>query len=316
MPPARRSLALAALAGAALLWSAPSARAQAEDVEARDQIVLSGDVNVPQGEQVGEVVVIHGTVTVSGVVRGDVVVLDGPVRVFGQVAGAVVAVDGRVVLGPTAQVGGDVLSGEEVIARPGAQVGGATREGVRFSLSGPLRALGRFLGWLAVSVSTLLLGLFLVFVAPRAADAIADAVRTAPLPSAGWGLAVCVMTPVWSVALLVSILGLPLGVALVLALLLLAMVGYTWSVWAIGRLLLGPERNRALALLAGWAIARAVGAVPFVDAATWLLGAVLGLGAMTVATWRARRMPGKHRVGRAAVLAPVGAEEEPGTGWD
>ena len=80
--------------------------------EPRDQIVLSGDVQVRRGQEVGEVVVLHGTAMVAGVVRGDVVVLDGRIDVTGQVSGAVVSVGGSVALGPSS---GLAAAADEVI---------------------------------------------------------------------------------------------------------------------------------------------------------------------------------------------------------
>ena len=133
MQRARTGLALVLLA---LLLAVPAAAlAQTEPgaAEPRDQIVLSGDVQVRRGQEVGEVVVLHGTATVAGVVRGDVVVLDGRIRVTGQVSGAVVSVGGSVTLGPSSRVLGDVLAHERVVAAPGARVDGDVREGVAFT---------------------------------------------------------------------------------------------------------------------------------------------------------------------------------------
>jgi hypothetical protein len=90
--------------------------------------------------------------------------------------------------------------------------------------------------------------------------------------------------------------GIPFGLGLLLALGFLYSVGYAWSAWVVGRALIRPGRHglsprRYPAFLAGWAILRAIGFVPVLGAITWVAGAVLGLGLMTVATWRARKGP-------------------------
>jgi hypothetical protein len=150
MQRARTGLALVLLA--LLLAVAAAALAQTEPgtAEPRDQIVLSGDVQVRRGQEVGEIVVLHGTAKVGGVVRGDVVVLDGRIGVTGQVSGAVVSVGGSVTLGPSSRVLGDVLAHEGVVAAPGARVDGDVREGVAFTFRTPIEALGAFAPWLAV----------------------------------------------------------------------------------------------------------------------------------------------------------------------
>jgi len=299
----RRALAVSAFA---LLVSPAAALAQDEPVieppriEPEDQIVLAGSVVVPRGERVGEVVIFSGRATVHGVATGDVVVLEGPVTVTGQVNGSVIAADGVVRLAESARVGGDVFSSETVVIRPGAKVGGDARSGVRFSFEGPLVALGKLLGPVAVSISVLLMGFALLLLAPRGADAVAETLTDAPLASLGWGILVAISVPVIAVALAISVLGLPLGLALLLSLGLWWMVGLTWAAWCAGRGLIRPPRGRTIAFLAGWAILAAISLVPILNVAVWTLAPAVGLGAMLVAAWRSRHGPrtrGRHRSG-------------------
>lgn len=279
--------------GAALAQDEPAI--DAPRIDAEDQIVFAGSVTVPRGQRVDEVVVFSGRATVNGVATGDVVVLEGPVTVTGQVNGSVIAADGVVRLAESARVGGDVFSSEQILARPGAQVGGDTRGGVRFSFEGPLVALGKLLGPVAVSVSVLITGLALLFLAPRGADAVAEALTEAPLASLGWGILAAISVPIAAVALVISVLGLPLGLAVLLSVGLWWLVGLTWATWCAGRGLMRAPRGRTTGFLAGWAILAAVGLVPILNAAVWTLAPAAGLGAMLVAVWRSRH---GHRSGR------------------
>jgi hypothetical protein len=274
-------------------------------IEPEDQIVLAGSVAVPRGQRVGEIVVFSGRVTVNGVVSGDVVLFEGPVTVTGQVDGSVIAADGGVRLARSARVGGDVFSSETVLARPGAKVGGETRNGVRFSFEAPLAALGKLLGPVAVSVSVLLTGLALVLLTPRGADAVSVALADAPLASLGWGLVVAISAPIAAVALVISVLGLPLGLALFLSLGLWWLVGLTWAAWCAGRELVREPGGRVTAFLAGWAILAAVGLVPILNVALWTLAPTLGTGAMLVAAWRSRHGGGRHGRHRPGTRIPT-----------
>jgi cytoskeletal protein CcmA (bactofilin family) len=294
---------------AALVMTPSGASAQDTSlVQPEDQIVLAGTVAIPQGERVGEVVVFSGSVDVEGVVTGDIVILDGPVTVTGQVNGSVIAADGVVRLAASARVGGDVLASEPIRIRPGAKVGGEARGETRFSLEAPLAVLGKLLGPVAISISVLLTGLVLVWLAPRGADAVADALTAAPLASLGWGILLAIAVPVTAVALVVSVLGLPLGLALVLSLGLWWLIGLTWAAWCAGRGLVHPPRGRSTAFVAGWAILAAVGLVPILNAAVWTLAPLFGLGAMAVAAWHARHGTGPN--GRHRRGARVSAEDE------
>ena len=312
MAAVRVSVLLFAFAfGLLLALSLPASASDAG--EPQDQIVLSGRVDVARGDEIGEVVVLHGSVSVEGVVHGDVVVLDGRISVTGQVSGAVVAISGPVSIGSDAQIGGDVIARDTVTVKEGAQIGGQVRRGTAFTLRSPIRAVGRFASWLAVATSTLILGQLLILVTPRGADAVASASSGSPWASLGWGAAAFLGTPVLAVLTVASLFGLPLGLALLLSLLLLYLIGYAWSVWALGRVLWKPPRSRALAFVFGWLIVTAVAAIPVVGGIVWLGGSVFGLGAMSVATWRARGSGGKHRGGKPIGTASDrrGVEVEP-----
>lgn len=301
-----RALVVGALAALSVLALSQPALAAAD---APDQIVLSGAVLIPRGAAVGELVVLHGSARVDGVARGDVIVVDGPAVIRGQVSGDVVALDGRVVLGAGSQVHGDVSARGAVVVGEDARVGGRLRQHVAFGWRTPVDALGRFASWLAVSVSTLLLGLLLVLLAPRGLDGSASAARWSPWRAAGWGLALAVGTPVAVVLLAASLVALPLGLVLLLAFGLVAFVGYVVAAYAIGRAIRPAPANRAVAFVVGWAIVRAVGAIPVVSGVTFAVAAVYGVGAASVAAWRARETAGRHRGGRRTAVVSTDARE-------
>jgi hypothetical protein len=325
MLPARAVTAVALAAGmAAVLLGRGVALAQTlnpgASSPAQEQVVLSGSVNVLSGTTVGEVVVFHGRAVVSGSVRGDVVVLDGSITVNGgHIAGNVVTLHGPIHVTGTSLIGGDVLGGGHVVVDAGAKIRGQVRQHVGFTLQGPLAALGILLGSVALAVSVLMLGLFLLLISPRGADHVAAAATSAPLASMGWGLVVVIGLPVVCVATIATIVGLPLGLAALLGFALLFLVGLVWTAWTIGRAILPSPRSRPLALVVGWAIVAVVGLVPFLNLALWGLGAAFGLGAMTVAVWRSRRTTrsGRHRARGGGFLPeppitlPAAAPAEP-----
>jgi hypothetical protein len=204
------------------------------------------------------------------------------------VAGSVIVVDGPIALQSSAQVAGDVLGGDDVVIAPGARVDGVARRHIRLSLAEPLAALGVLLGSAAVALSSLVLGLLLLLLAPRGADRIAEAMRSAPLAAVGWGIAIWLVVPLAALTAIVTVVGIPVGLSALLALGLLAALGYTWTVWSIGRRLVPPPRGRLGAFLAGWGIGLALSLVPFLNAAWWIVASIVGVGAMLVAAGRAR----------------------------
>ncbi len=85
-----------------------------------------------------------------------------------------------------------------------------------------------------------------------------------------------------------TIVGLPLGLLLLLALAPLYAIAYTTSAWALGRRMLGPERNRFLAFLAGLAVLRVLALIPVLGGLVWFGATVFGLGLLLLAAGRAR----------------------------
>ena len=73
-----------------------------------------------QGQQVGDLVVFHGSATVDGTVDGSLTAFDAPVTISGRVNGEVVVFSGRVELRSGANVTGDVVSQEAPVVASGA----------------------------------------------------------------------------------------------------------------------------------------------------------------------------------------------------
>jgi cytoskeletal protein CcmA (bactofilin family) len=284
----RAPLALVALV-VALLFAAP---ARGADIGADDEVLITGTVKVPKGQYVDRIWIVDGEVQVAGHSEGSIVAISAPVRISGTVDGDVVALAKRITLTPSATINGDLIYADErPIVPPGATVYGKVRHLDAADLSIPF---GAFIAihvaiWLAITLSSLALGLALLWVAPRVADAAFDVARADPGPAIGWGVAGFVGLPLAAVLALVTLVGIPLGVTVLLALLPLFAVGYVTSGWLLGRALVTtPEGGRFRRFLAGWGILRVIALIPFLG---WLAGlgaTVFGLGVLTVALWRAR----------------------------
>ena len=256
----------------------------------KDEIVITGDVNVPAGQTRDDVVVINGHVNVAGRVTGDLVAISAPVRISGVVEGDVVALTDRSVIAPGARVGGDLIYADhKPRVATDATVEGDTRRVDVDEVFSPFRAfVARLALWLAFSVSSLALGLLLLWLAPRALEAALWTARTSTGPVIGIGLAAFFGIPAAALLAIVTLVGIPLGIVLLLAALPLYALGYTTSAWLLGRAIVRPPAGRVAAFLAGWGILRAIALVPVLGGLVWFGAAVFGLGALTVALWRSR----------------------------
>jgi cytoskeletal protein CcmA (bactofilin family) len=282
----------------ALVVAAPAGAATTQGETDEAIVVVNGDVTVERDEVVEGVFVVHGDARIDGRVDGDVVVVAGDVLVGGRIDGNLVAVSGRARLLPRASLDGDLTYGDEApqIAS-GATVSGTVEEENWSASAGFLPFIGAFVLWLAVTVSFAILGILLLLIAPRAADAVLARARGRIGAAIAIGIAIFILLPLAAVLAAVTLLGIPLGIGIGLALLPLAAIAYVTAAWALGRTIVKPPRGRILAFLAGLAILRVAALIPILGLLVWLGAVVVGLGLLATAIWAAREPRAAHAPG-------------------
>jgi len=281
----RRLFGLVLAASSVGILVAPSALAQDEATTsgAEDQVVLTGELLVPDGATVGTAVIFNGDATIEGTATESVVVFNGDVEISGTVGDDVVAFNGHVIVRSGAEVDGDIASRQPAQIEDGAtvrgQVKGITR---RFDLEG-LGWVGRYVWWFGYTISTLVLGLVLLLFAPGLDPSLTDVFRRRMGGSFGFGAAIFFLLPIAAVLLLVVVVTIPLGLFLLLALALLYTLGYVAGAHVLGRQLVKPPSSRFLAFLIGWMILRGIGLIPVLGGLAWVLASIAGLGAIVLA---------------------------------
>lgn len=294
-------------------------------------LTASGGTVLVRGTVDGDLTAFAGNVDVAegGTVTGSVDAFAGNVRVDGEVGGSVEAVAGNVFVGPNARIGGGLavtagtvslagtvagdaeLAGGTVVLRESATVGGDLRysaeefvdEGatVRGSIE---RAAGPQIGPAPVVppwtfdvygfLVNLLLGAVLLALFPDASAAVAARALDQPLYAGAVGFVVLVAVPLVLLALVLTIVGIPLALLGAVLFGLFAWVASIYGRFAVGTWLVGltDADNRWLALVVGLL---AVGLVEHVPVLGWFIAFLvflLGLGALTHVTrgaYRTRR---------------------------
>jgi cytoskeletal protein CcmA (bactofilin family) len=288
----RRISSLVALVFLIALALPAASPAQTSDHEEDAIVVISGDVDVPRGETVDGVFVISGDVRIAGRVDGDVVLVSGDAVVSGRIDGDLITIGGQARLLPRASVDGDVRYGDErpIVAGSAIVRGDVTKENGLDSLD-LFPFLGALIFLVGTFVSTAILGLLLLLIAPRAADAIETRSHERIGPLIAIGIAIAIVLPIAAVIGAATLVGLPLSFVILLALLPLAAIAYCASAWVLGRRMVKAPHNRYLAFLAGVTLLQAVGLVPVVG---WLVGfaaAIFGFGLIGAAIGAARNRP-------------------------
>jgi cytoskeletal protein CcmA (bactofilin family) len=297
------------MVGLLLVTTAGPAAAATKDVDDDARVSITGPVRIREGERSDGVVSVDGSVLVAGLVDGDVFVVHGNVLVTGRgrVTGAVTVVrgnavvqgtvrdgvtatSGRAIIGATGVVGGDVRSSKRPDVASGARVSGdvdKTDFATMFTVAGWI-ALA--LLWLAATITLLLVGILFLALFPRAALAASVAARESTGISILWAAILGIGIPLVAGALSATVVALPLGVLLLLALALVLPLGYVVTSLVLGRVIARGVGDIP-AFLIGFAILRVVALIPGLGLLVGFLAAIFGLGALTVAAWRGGRRP-------------------------
>jgi cytoskeletal protein CcmA (bactofilin family) len=295
----------------------------------RDVVARGRSIEVKEGESVDSAVVYGGNLTVKGHVDDDAVVFGGNLEITGHVEGDAHAFGGNVVLGPGAVVEGDVSSfGGAVLKQDGARVNGSTEScgGAKLGkvISGELRhglkkakhphadedsdeheerhrdsGFATFLIQFAVMFGLGFLGQMLF---PARMKALAADIQAKPLAGGMVGLAGAVaLIPaaipliVVSIVLAVTIIGIPVAVALWLLPPLAAAVGFTAVASSIGTRLpvMRGRKTQAMVMALGLLLLLVVGRIPVLGPLVLVAAALVGFGAVirTQLGRRSRGMP-------------------------
>lgn len=309
----------AALAGGSVDLRAPvgdDVRAVGGDVSIESTIggelfASGGNLTLTRDAVVARAAALYGgNVTLHGRIDGPLKVGAQSVTLHGEVKGDVQLTAETIELGPTARIGGALryTSGSELKKAEGATVAGAiTREDDarpstdRSAARERPRSMGAAWGAGLFSYLALLAcaTVFLLLL-PTFASQSAQRVRASPWAALGLGFAMLVAVPMLAVLLFVTILGIPLGVALLALYPVLLLAGFLVGVLFIAHRIPPALRQGAPAGfgrgLAWFALALLlvllVGAIPVVGALLAGLLSLAGMGACVLELYR-RRQPGR-----------------------
>ena len=298
LPPASRAAPLAA-------GGAPSG-APGAPITASNRVALRLEKGSIARQQL---VAIGRDLVVDGEALGDVAALQGSIEVTGRVAGDVIALGGNARLARTAEVGGDVYAlGGAIDASPGARLGGRTVsypsasaawltliEGPAVGLpsSSPV-VLGAKVALLAAWAALLLL-----FFAASGREVLgtADNVRREPFRSFFVGLSgvlAMLLTALFLSAFAGAFVGVPLLVLVVLLAVVLKLWGMIAVFYALGDWIARHLVHRRIRPLtaATWGLL-ALGALkffPWIGIWSWTAATLIGVGA-ALSTKFGRREP-------------------------
>ncbi|HEX7101587.1 MAG TPA: polymer-forming cytoskeletal protein [Nitrolancea sp.] len=287
----------------------PAVALAADSTNEDDVLVrVNGPVNLGPNEHVGTLVVVGDNASIAGSVTNVFVLVDGDATISGTVDGDVVVVRGTLTLQPTAHVTGDVNEARgEVITEPGAVVGGSIVHR-SYDWSGWDFFLFSIYLWISLTIVILIAGLVFAAVGGRqligSANLISDQTGGTILAAIIVGIGI----PILAVAAMITILGIPLGLGLLIFLIpALWFFGYLVAGTKFGAVILRQQNNPHpyLAALLGLILLQLIGLIPFIGGFVSFVAGILGTGALVLYAWKAWRGPGTAAPARVEYASPA-----------
>lgn len=267
---------------------------------------FGGDYTIPANEtRHGDVTVYGGSVDVQGTITHDLRVFGGDVTIEGSVAHDVVIFGGSVHLGAQAEVGHDVVVlGGSLDRDPGARVGHDVVQG-GFStdlVSGMLPALPPLPSLtgldttlrIGLSAGLVLLALLLHLLFPRQTAAVREALDERPFATLGLGCLTAVAGLLLAALLAVTVILLPLSLAIGVAMTAGWLLGLAGLIALVGERLtamLHFRINPIPTLLIGGVLVAVLVNVPYFGIVFGLLVGSMAVGAVVLTRFGTRPHP-------------------------
>jgi hypothetical protein len=313
-----RRLLIAFVVAGALAFGASAALA-GDPLPHTGRVIIStqGDVVIPAGDHADAVFVVQGNADIRGQVN-TVVVIDGTATLLGAETESVVAIRSQIEVGPGTIVTGEIMRLDATVHQTGdAEIaGGITDLASSLVAAGAVLAPALFLIWLGFGLATIAWALLAAGLAGRQLRDAVGLLSGEPVKSFLIGLAAVVLLPVLAILLMVTVIGAPLGVGvLIVALPLLAFAGYLVAATWIGGWIVRETVARSdeiverpfLPVVAGVIALTIVSLVPVLTIVT-AVATLLGFGAVLRLAFRTLRGAARPVAGLARpIVAPTGA---------
>jgi predicted acyltransferase (DUF342 family) len=224
-------------------------------------------------------------VTINGSIGRDLAAAAASVAVYGKIGRNVQSAGTNLSLGSNANIGGNITytSDNMLTKAGGAQIGGTVTHKLPTHKNNQPTHYGAFVRgglWFALYllIAGLIAAMVLVLLLPQTFHSATQAAIDHPGRTFLVGLAASILAPIVIIVLLVSIVGIPLGLLALLLWLATMLLAGPFAAYYTGRLLMLKSTNALLIMLVGAAVLMVLYFVPFLGAAVSVVAVWFGLG--------------------------------------
>lgn len=259
---------------------------------------IRGDVAVAPGESVGSIIVIDGNATIDGSVSDTVLVINGDVIVNGTIDGDLTVISGKADLRSGSSVDNVTLIRSDLLRSEGASVTGEINERDSLRFAEGFVAVFSILFWLTMTVVVIAAGLVFAAVGGRQLLASTQTMTGDAVNTILGVVFVWVALPIIAVLAIVTLIGLPLGLGVLIFLMP--------ALWFLGLVVAGTRLGLAivkvsgrqsgehpyLASFVGLLILQLLILIPFLGVLVAFIAGLWGAGALAVTAFRAAGFKG------------------------
>ena len=234
-----------------------------------------------------------GQITVNGSVKGDLRAAGGHVTINGSVGGDASVAAGSLTLGPNARIGGKLhFRGANLERDAGAQVAGGVEHVSRYKRDREHTPFAHSRGGWIWTAGLMVLAAIIAGALPGPSGRLAKELRERPWMAPLFGLMALVFIPIAAVLIMITIIGIPIGLLALLGYVALLIVGYVCASVVAGGLLLErlkPEVATQPAWRAGAAVVTMLAIailarIPIVGGFVVFIALIVGVGLIVAAT--------------------------------
>jgi hypothetical protein len=265
--------------------------------------IAGGQVVLAQrGGIAGKATIAAARLQLSGRVGRYLAVYADSVRIDGEVGGDLRIAARSVEIGPDAKIGGRLTYRSPQLASidPRAVIAGGVTHVETEWPKGRLDSIARAAALISLGLlllSLLVVGVIMILAFPEFSAAAAGTVRSDPWKSLGLGFALLLCIPAAAILFMVTVIGIPLGIAVLCFYPLMLLLGYLTGALFVGDRACGwLARRRGVVARPAWrfvALALAllllllVAKIPFAGGALVFIVLLIGLGAFWIRAYRA-----------------------------
>jgi len=241
----------------------------------RDFVGSGGNINI-NGIIENDLVVSAGNINIKGTINGNADIHAGKITITGIIGQNARIIADEIVIGPDAQINGNLDYDADMIDFSEGNVKGV----VTIIEQSPSKILPRVFGQIIYMILLFITGVLMIAIFKKSTPKVVKKISENTFLAAGIGFLILIAVPIASLILIITIIGIPFAILLLLAYGVAIFLGTVYVAISIGTPLLRKKKSIYLKLLVGVFLYGVVVSLPIMGGLVCFVGVIVGLGGL------------------------------------